>query len=310
MKKKFFNFGLNFFKEHKLTNSRIIAAVSGGLDSVVLLDLLNELSRPCQLTIWTAYIHHGSSSKKSIQNYRDKAEKLVRQISLSHSLEFICSPQAKKILKNEEELRKFRHHSLKRLLKQKQADWIALAHNKNDLLETRLIQLIRGCGPEGLKSMRAYDPPFLRPLLEWSRSDIQKYARQKKLLWQEDPSNRDNQPLRNWIRNQWLPQLENKRAGANQSLARSLQSLCHSETKGPLQKILNSKGIKRRLFMELPVQDQKRLLAFYMRSLRLSNYGQSHISEILKLSERKEKNFSAKILKKTWFFSPEYIHAK
>jgi len=313
MKKNFFNKSLQFVKEHKLKKKKIIVAVSGGLDSVVMLDLLKELSLPCDLKLYVTYIHHGPSLKTVISNYRNKARLFVEQLALSYKLDFLCPPLSKKILKNEKELREFRHKNLNKLLKQKKADIIALAHNKNDQLETQLLQLIRGCAWEGLKSMPFWQKPYWRPLKKWSRKEIQSYAEQNKLQWREDPSNKNHQHFRNWVRNKWLPLLETKRKGSVKSLSRSLETLSYSENsekKDSLKNFIDSRGIKKRAFMELPLQEQKRLLAFYMRKLKLSNYGQSHMGEILKLAERKEKNFSTRILKKTWVFSSKYIQCK
>lgn len=310
MKKRFFNKFLTFFKNYKIQNKRIILAISGGLDSVVLLDLMKELSSPCELELYLLHIHHGLSDKKEIQSYRDRAKKFVSRLSRSYGLEFLCPDPPKSLLKSEENFRHFRLFHFKKILKQKQADAIALAHNNNDLLETRLIQLVRGCGKEGLKGMKAWEPPYLRPLLTFSRQEIKDYALEKKLKWKEDPSNKNNHYLRNWIRNKWLVDLENKRSGSVKSLARSLESLCLSQNEDLCFLAVTSQGIKRKLLMEMPLKEQKRVLAFYMRKLGLSNYGQSHIGEILKLTERAEKGFSATILKKTWSFTTDYISAK
>ncbi|MCZ0932703.1 MAG: tRNA lysidine(34) synthetase TilS [Oligoflexia bacterium] len=283
--------------------------MSGGLDSIVLFDLLKELSQPCQLKLYITHIHHGDSSQKKIKNYRDKAKKFVSNLSQKDNFEFLSPEPANKILKSEEEFRKFRHSYFKKFLKQKKADLIALAHNQDDLLETRLIQLIRGCGRKGLSSMSYYEPPYLRPLLFWTRKEINSYALKQNLKWQEDPSNRENRFLRNWIRNKWLKDLEHKRQGAVKSLARSLEALSACKTKD-LQIYIDSKGINRQLLMVLPAKEKKRALAFYMRENSLSNYGQSHIEEILKHNDRAQKTFSIQLLKRTWSFTKDYITVK
>ena len=309
MKLHFFNETLKMFKEYKIQNKKVILGVSGGLDSIVLFDLLKELSRPCQLKLYIAHIHHGDSSQKKIKNYRDKVKKFVSNLSQKDDFEFLSPKPANKILKSEEEFRKFRQAHLIKILKRKQADLIALAHNQDDLLETRFIQLIRGCGSQGLKSMSYYDTLYLRPLIFWTRKEINSYALKQNLEWLEDPSNRDNHFLRNWIRNKWLKDLEHKRKGAVKSLARSLETLSGQAEKD-LQIYMDSKGIKRQLFMELSLKEKKRVLAFYMRKKSLSNYGQSHIEEILKQNERAQKTFSIQLLKRTWFFMKNYITVK
>ena len=310
MKQYFFNKSLEFFKNHKIQNKGIILAVSGGLDSVVLLDLLKELSSPCQLKLYVAHIHHGMSHENKITNYRDKAKDLVLQLSLSYKLDALCPDWPTKELKSEEDFRNFRRFHLEKFLKQKQAHTIALAHNSNDLLETRLIQLIRGCGEKGLEALQMWKAPYLRPFLFFTRQEIKKYALQNKLQWIEDPSNKDNHYLRNWIRNKWLKDLENKRSGSAKSLARSLESLSSSQKEDSCFLAVTPQGVKRDLLMEMPVKEQKRVLAFYMRKIQLSNYGQSHIEEILKQTERAKKKFSVKILKRTWAFTTNYITAK
>ena len=298
MKAHFFNKTLQLFKEYNIQNKKIIVGVSGGLDSIVLFDLLKELSQPCRLRLYIAHVHHGDSSQKKIKSYRDKVKKFVLKASQKDGIEFLSPKPTSKILKSEEEFRKLRHTYFKKILKSKQADLIVLAHNQDDLLETRLIQLIRGCGSQGLNSMSFYEAPYLRPLLFWTRKEIKSYALKQNLKWLEDPSNRENQFLRNWIRNKWLRDLENKRQGAVKSLARSLESLSKYQ-KEDLQTYIDTKGIKRKLLLELPLREKKRVLAFYMRKISLANYGQSHIEEILKHNERIQKTFSIQLLKRT-----------
>ena len=72
MSHPFFHFGLKFFKGQGIQNKKIILAISGGLDSSVLLDWLKELSAPCKLRLSVAYVHHGSSAKKAVEDYREK----------------------------------------------------------------------------------------------------------------------------------------------------------------------------------------------------------------------------------------------
>ena len=310
MKTYFFNKTLSFFKDHKIQNKAIIMGVSGGLDSIVLLDLLKELSSVCRLKLYVVHIHHGKALKTNIQTYRDKTKKLVLKLCKDYQLEFISPKIPTKVLKSEEEFRKLRHNHFTKILKQKKADLIALAHKQEDLLETRLIQLIRGCGFQGLKGMSSYEPPYLRPLLFWTKEEIKSYAKQKNLKWLEDPSNRDNRFLRNWIRNKWLMELERKRAGSVKAFSRSLDTICLNKAENFIFKTIDaSKGINRKLLTELSLTDQKRVLASYMRQLNLSNYGQSHIQEILKHNERIQKKLSLKILKKTWIFTNNYIKA-
>ena len=310
MKKRFFNQSLKLFQDHHIKNQTLLTAVSGGLDSMVLMDLLKELSFTLKLKIHVIHIHHGFSEDKQVREYRDKAQRLVSKVCTAKGLPFLNVKNTKTQLKSEEEFRSFRHNSFKNHLKKQKADWIVLAHNQNDLLETRLIHLIRGCGSIGIKSMKACSDSYLRPLLAFSRQEIQKYAVAEGLQFLEDPSNKDNSFLRNWIRNQWLKDLEKKRPGALKALSRSLSALSLDDTKDPALSIIDSQKIKRKGFMELSHKDQKRALAFYMSQLKIPNYGQSHIEELLKHSQRKQKNFNVQLLKRVWVFKQDSIQAK
>lgn len=330
---------LKKFKEQNVQHKKMIVGVSGGLDSMALMSLLQELSSVCKLELFIAHAHHGQTGDKKIKSYRDKAKKLVLQACAKNQLA-LASFKSKKELNSEEEFRNFRLREFKKLLLKKKAHLIVLAHNQNDLLETRLINLIRGSGPQGLQSMSFYQAPFLRPLLDFSREEIKKYAKACKIAFVEDPSNKDNSYLRNWIRNKWLKDLEKKRSGSVKSLSRSLDIIANSVESPPRfqplsnsnkplphsivsienlsshiktvppSKLLTSKGIDRKAFLELSPADQKRVLASYMRRLNLSHYGQSHIQELLKHNQRLEKNFQVKLLKKTWLFTKDKIKVK
>ena len=327
--KFFFHQTLSLFQEYKIQNKKMIVGVSAGIDSMVLLDLLKELSSVCKLKLYAVHIHHGHADEKKINHYRNKAEKFMSDFCKKSKLAFLNAKYNIKNKTSEEAYRNFRQTQFKRFLKEKKADLIVLAHNANDLLETRLINLIRGCGEMGLKSMPHCHTPYLRPLLSFSRTEITNYAKIKKINFIEDPSNQDNSYLRNWIRNKWLKELEKKRTGSIKTLSRSLEALSsfhreklpliinenadsNSENHFSFQKekppsIINSKGIQRKLFIELNKKDQKRTLAVYMRQLNLPNYGQSHIEELLKNNERTQKQFTVKLLKHSWFFSVHYI---
>ena len=306
---------LSFLRQNKLQHQKMLVGVSGGLDSMVLLSLLTELSHVCKLELIVCYIHHGFSKNPETNIYRDTAEKFVSKACKNSQLPFFSS-RSQETLSSEQELRNFRYQEFRKLLKKEKANLIVLAHNQNDFLETRLINFIRGSGLQGLKSMTTYKTPYLRPLLDFSRKQLQQHAQIHKIDFLEDPSNKKNFYLRNWIRNKWLKDLETKRTGSIKSLARSLELLSqardkpsHFEKKLQLKLICSSDGIKRPLFLELSLQDQKRTLAIYIRSLGLSNYGQSHIQELLKHNNRIEKNFEVKLLKKTWIFTNNHIKA-
>ena len=233
------------------------------------------------------------------------------------------SGEATEILSSEEILRDYRYECLAKILKQVeeregQPAHLVLAHHADDLLETQLIRLIRGTGSRGLAAMSLFSSPSspsspsslssssspsllslslrkLRPLLGVRRQKIKAYAQEQNLQWVDDPSNHSEAPdssLRVWIRNHWLPQLEEKRPGAGLSLSRSLHHLS-AETQD-LTGVVDRGQISRTLFNTLTLEQKKRALAQFMWEHGLKNYGLGHIKEILKQlsSCQRESTFS------------------
>ena len=313
---------LDFFRSENLQNKKISIGVSGGLDSMVLLDVLHQIASPQKLKLFVMYVHHGETSDSSLKTYRKKVASLVSQTCESLSLPFQVSDFPQRELKSEEEFRSFRYEQFQDHLKELGSDFLALAHNSDDVLETRLIHLIRGCGLEGLKAMDFFGSipdvnrngedlkaSLIRPFLFFSREDILDYAQKKRLKWLEDPSNLDESFLRNWLRKKWLLDLEKKRPGSRFRLSQSLAKIVSSssETKDFPPHFITSKGISRPLLRELPLAHQKRLLALYMRRKNIKNYGQSHIEELLKHLQRTNKQITLDLLKKKWKITSDFL---
>ncbi len=318
---------LDFFKSENLKNKKISIGVSGGVDSMVLLDVLYQVASPQKLKLSVIYVHHGESLDSSLQKYRKEAKNLVSESCNSLSIPFRESDFPQVELKSEEDFRKFRYEQFQKILQMEKSHFLALAHNGDDILETRLIHLIRGCGLEGLKSMdffgsipelsinkeqdfKKLETCLMRPFLFFSRGDILDYAQKKQLRWLEDPSNLNENFLRNWLRNKWLVDLEKKRPGSRFRLGQSLSQIVSSFSKRKdfLSHFITSEGIPRNLLRELSIFDQKRLLALYMRRQNIKNYGQSHIEEFLKHLDRKDKNITLNLLKRKWRVTPNFFY--
>ena len=301
---------LKTLRERDIVGETLLVALSGGLDSSVLLHLLSRMSLPLQLKLFGVYVHHGKADNSSVEHYRDQAGEFVKSLCSECNIPFLFSKSERK-LSSEKDMREFRHSRLRALQMEKKARWIALGHNSDDALETRLINLVRGCGLEGLKSMDCVQSPLLRPLSFSSREDIRDYAQKNKLKWLEDPSNKDPSFFRNWLRREWLPLLKKKRPQALSSLSRSL-SLIGEEASGDpaLDSFISEKGIKRKSLLELGPLNQRRVLAQYMRRKGLSSYGLSHVKELQKHINRSQKTSTLGLLKKTWHITPEFIFIK
>ena len=194
--------GLN--QSHKKIKSMTVA-LSGGIDSVVLLHLLHQLQKKHRFILNAMHVHHGLS--QNADKWVKFCEKLCMKLSLPLDVEYIQLPH-KKSLGIEGEARRLRYE---KLLKTK-TDLIVLAHHEDDQAETFLLQLIRGAGVKGLSSMAHFDvtKKLWRPLLNQSKYDIESYAKQHKLKWIEDESNQNIDFDRNFIRSKVLPILKNR----------------------------------------------------------------------------------------------------
>jgi tRNA(Ile)-lysidine synthase len=199
-------------------------ALSGGLDSVVLLHLLHQLQKTHHFTLKASHVHHGLS--KNADKWVKFCEKLCAKLSVTLDVHYIKLPQ-KKSLGIEGEARRLRY---KKLLTSK-TDLVVLAHHEDDQAETFLLQLIRGAGVKGLSSMAHFDDirKLWRPLLNTSRSDIESYAKKHQLKWIEDESNLNIDFDRNFIRSKVLPILKNRFNHIIKVISRSTAHLAEAQ---------------------------------------------------------------------------------
>jgi tRNA(Ile)-lysidine synthase len=191
-------------QSHKKIKSMTVA-LSGGVDSVVLLHLLHELQRKHHFILKASHVHHGLS--KNADKWVKFCEKLCEKLSVPLDVYYVKLPQ-KKLLGIEGEARRLRYEKLL----QSKSDLVVLGHHADDQAETFLLQLIRGAGVKGLSSMAHFDENrrLWRPLLNTPRIDIESYAKLHKLKWIEDESNKNIDFDRNFIRSKVLPILKNR----------------------------------------------------------------------------------------------------
>lgn len=300
--------------KEKLSGSRVLVACSGGMDSVALSACFVRLAERIGFEVALAHVHHGRSANPSLRRFRVEALELVRTLGQEWDVEVLTAggesnDPLTRPLESEQDLREFRLSALENLAESGEFSHVAFAHHSNDLLETRLIRLVRGTGPQGLEAMRSARGRLLRPFLEEDRSEILAYARQKKLRWVDDPSNDDVSYLRNWMRREWLPALEAKRSGAVRSLARSLEliaNLCER----PIQENLHAKVvIDRKAFAKLPLVEQKQTLASSLLDLGSKRFSASHVTEILKRLKNPRKTFEFEVSDVRWIVNAGQIHA-
>jgi tRNA(Ile)-lysidine synthase len=294
---------LKFFKA--LGRKKFLIAVSGGVDSMALARVCANLKAKIPGEFIIAHIHHGGRSNKT---YRDKARKFVAKFSKENGLEFVTNKSGNAESDSESDLREFRLAELKKLKTQTQSDYVVFAHHADDLLETRLIRLIRGTGPKGLSSMREINGAVLRPLLSFSKKKVRLYLELLEQPHLEDPSNRSVEYLRNWIRREWLPALEAKRPGSTRKMAQSLASFVETfdSAPAPTNCIENFK-IARQKFIVLTPSDKRRVLGAYLDQSGFKDYGLSHINELIKRLDVEQKDLTFRLLKKIWLANAKHI---
>ena len=202
---------LNNFQNHInqnlsfLNKSRLLIAISGGLDSVVLTHLCHQL----KLNIALAHCNFNLRGDES-----DGDEEFVLQLAEDLDLEvFIESFETEDYAKTyklstQMAARELRYNWFEELAEQLNFDFILTAHHADDNLETFLINLSRGTGLDGLMGIPEVNNKIVRPLLTFSREDIETYAKDNKLKWREDSSNASNKYLRNKLRHDVIPVLK------------------------------------------------------------------------------------------------------
>ena len=226
--------------------NRIAVALSGGLDSVVLLDTACKASDPAQTEIWVFHIHHGLQA--AANDWLMFCQRLAKQYRVHFDFRLLQLCDDRALGNIEARARVGRYEALAELCAEHAIENLLLAHHQNDQAETVLLQLLRGSGVAGLAGMplqrdyvKGNQPLTLwRPLLNQSRADLEAYAKIHKLQWIEDPSNQDERYRRNAIRKAILPRLAKIQPEAIANLARSAQVL--GESQGLLDRLAQQDG--------------------------------------------------------------------
>ena len=205
---------------------RVLVAVSGGVDSIVLLHLLYELREELGVFLIVAHLDHrirGEESRADAEFVAAEAQKMGLPLVLeAHDVPRYAEEHD---LSLEEAAREVRYRFLEAAAAKVGADRIALGHQRDDLVETLLINLLRGAGLPGLRGMAPVRGRLIRPLIECSRAEIENFAQEHRLEYRQDRTNLERKFLRNRIRLELLPLLEEYRPGVAARLAQTAQVL-------------------------------------------------------------------------------------
>jgi tRNA(Ile)-lysidine synthase len=182
--------------EIDLPGGKYVVAVSGGVDSVALLDLLARQGSKFHFIV--AHFDHGIRP--------DSAEdrRLVQGLAEKYGLPFVYHEGHLGPAASEATARQARYDFLHEVRRSSGADAIITAHHRDDLLETVILNLLRGTGRRGLSSLKSTDV-IKRPLLQVPKRELLRYAEREGLQWREDSTNSDEKYLRNYVRKHILP---------------------------------------------------------------------------------------------------------
>jgi tRNA(Ile)-lysidine synthase len=268
---------------------RVLVAVSGGPDSVALLQLLCDLRDDLRLHLEVAHLQHGIRGAEAREDARFVAA-LADQLNLPFHLKEINLLQIKAAAGkgNLEALaREERYRFFADIARQRRLAKIATAHTEDDQAETVLMWFLRGSGLNGLAGMAPVHPldrtdtgsengiVVIRPLLDVSRAQIEAYLNEKQLNFRLDRTNQDPSFLRNWIRLELIPRLKEKMGGnlparlARQAeLIREEDELLDALAKAALGQARNGEGINRESLLKHGKAMQRRLLRLWTEETR------------------------------------------
>ena len=191
---------MNIVNTVHIPPGRYIIAVSGGIDSIVLLDIARKIPH-VHLTV--AHFDHG------IRHDSAEDRVFVERAARVCGLPFVFSNGNLGAEASEEKARNARYVFLRKVQKQAGADGILTAHHMNDVLETATHNLLRGTGRKGMSSLKSIDG-IHRPLLHLPKNKLMEHAHSHGLEWREDSTNSDMRYRRNYIRHQLLPMMQKK----------------------------------------------------------------------------------------------------
>jgi len=292
----------------------LVLGISGGPDSVCLLEIFAKLQKKYNLKLILAHVNYELRGKES-----DGDQKLVEDIAQKYGLElFILKPNKALTptlslkrargskFPSEESLRNIRYDFFEKIRRESGCDHIAVAHTLDDQVETFLMRLLRGAGLSGLSGMKFKNGPastcgnatstqggkIIRPLLNVSKKDILEFLKTQKIVYRTDRTNKTNKFFRNKIRNKLIPILEKDfNPNIKETIFKSSlsilddYSLLSSMAETECAKIFFKEGVGSvRKILELPESLQKMVLREVIGEKKdnLRDIDAAHVEEILK----------------------------
>jgi tRNA(Ile)-lysidine synthase len=223
MKENFFN----SLKNSSLTHQKILLAVSGGVDSMVMLHLFLE----SRMEIGVAHCNFQLRGKDSLEDEKFVLSETSKYGIKSHVIRFETENYAEKTnLSIQMAARELRYNWFEQIRKEFNYDYIATAHHSDDTIETFFLNLLRKTGISGLHGIKNISGNIIRPLLFTNKEEILKYADNHNITYREDASNTDNYYKRNYIRHHIIPEFKKLNPNFTKTLLDSINILSKQET--------------------------------------------------------------------------------
>ena len=290
---------LKTIEKYNLINAgdKIVLGVSGGPDSLFMLDILNKLKLDLQIEIVVAHVNH------MIRKEADEEEQFVKTFCEKIGVDFYSKRIEVEQYANDKKIgleeagRKVRYEFFEEVCNKVNANKIAVAHNKNDKVETIIMHALRGSGISGLQGIQAKTNKIIRPIIEVERQNIEEYCKQNNLEARIDKSNFDNTYTRNKIRNVVIPYIKEEfNPNIIETMIRLSEVIAEENAflnklvQEEYQKILLEEKVDQILldlkkFNELDNILKKRIILYTVSNLRGGSQGieKIHIEDIVKL---------------------------
>ena len=285
----------NFIEENNLIEKgdSIVSAVSGGSDSVFMLEMLLAIKDDYDLKIIVSHVNHGLRGAEA-QRDEDFVKKLAEKNGLIYEVEHIdMAGYAKEhSLTCEEAGRKLRYLFFEEIKEKYKADKVAIAHNENDVAETTFLNIFRGTGLDGLESIPLRRDFYIRPILCFEKSEILDFLKENNIRYVDDSTNFTNDYKRNMIRNEIIPFIKKN---FNENIVSSMSRLASiaKENNLYLEDIINDKYINivksntidRESFNELNHYEKTLVLRKFLRENLnyLNNISKDNIEDMINL---------------------------
>ena len=218
-----------YIAKHNLLNSnhRVLVGISGGRDSVSLAIILKQLGYKIALA-------HCNFSLRADES--DADEQFVLDFAKKQNLEVfnICFDTQdyadKKGISIQMAARELRYNWFEKIRTEKNYDCIAIGHNRDDIIETFFINMIRGTGLDGLSGIKPKNNTIIRPLLDISRDSIDQFIQKNKLAYREDSSNASTKYIRNKLRHHIIPEFQSISKGFEKTMIDNIDRIKQSNT--------------------------------------------------------------------------------